>query len=161
MSRGALAGLIAGSTLAFISLLGLAIFLLRRRRRPSIAEIPIRRSTLGSMLRYRIFGSQVPPAERAGSRASRGSNALTGDGEQRFLRKESIGKPEPRRWGEGGLLGVPRPAFLKGAGEVEESGEKGGWVNKGMISAPRPGRPASAEPLGRLSGMGMGMGYQK
>lgn len=57
------------------------------------------------------------------------------------------------------MLEVPRAAFMKSDGEVVESGER--WVEKGEISEPRPVRPVSAEPLGRLSGMGLGMGYLK
>lgn len=58
------------------------------------------------------------------------------------------------------LLSVPRAAFMKIEGEnmQREGGER--WVGW-EISRPRPVRPASAEPLGRLSGMGMGMGYLK
>lgn len=60
---------------------------------------------------------------------------------------------------ENGLLSVPKPAFVKEEKENVEEGER--WVDKGTISLPRPVRPESAEPLGRLSGLGMGMGYLK
>jgi hypothetical protein len=62
-------------------------------------------------------------------------------------------------WLENGLLSVPKPAFLRDDGSKEDTTAP--WVQKEDISEPRPGRPASAEPLGRLSGMGMGMGYLK
>jgi hypothetical protein len=60
-----------------------------------------------------------------------------------------------------GFLGVPRPLFAREGREREEERDVAPWLDKGWISAPRPGRPVSAEPLGRLSGMGLGMGYLK
>ncbi|KAJ4299050.1 hypothetical protein N0V90_004294 [Kalmusia sp. IMI 367209] len=155
MSPGTLAGIITGSAVLFILILVLIIFLIRRRRRPEITEIPIRRSKLGSLLRHRVFNSPLPPS-RTGSRSSQ--RTLTGDSREGWLHKDSIGRPVPTKWGEG-LLSVPQAAFMKNERESVEEGEK--WIDKEMISAPRPGRPASAEPLGRLSGMGLGMGYLK
>jgi hypothetical protein len=43
----------------------------------------------------------------------------------------------------------------------EEKEEKRIEGVKASIGRPMPKRPASAEPLGRLSGMGMGLGYMK
>ena len=151
LSPGTLAGIITGSTTLFLLLLILAIFLIRRNRRPEIAEIPIRRSKLGSRLRHRMFNSPVPPS-RSSSRSS--TRSLTGGNRERerggWLRKGSIGRPVPARWGEGEMLEVPRAAYMRGEREGVEEGER--WVGRGA----RPVRPASAEPLGRLSGMGMG-----
>jgi hypothetical protein len=53
---------------------------------------------------------------------------------------------------------VPRPLFAgKGQGS-EEDVLVVGW--KGDISPPRPVKPQSADPLGRLSGMGFGLGMR-
>jgi hypothetical protein len=110
-----------------------------------------------------MFGSFSASNSRSASRSdSRAS--LTGDGREKRgespgrLDKGLIGRPKAA-FLEHGLLGVPKPAFMREErvrGAVEER-----WVGKETISGPRPGRPASAEPLGRLSGMGMGMGYLK
>lgn len=153
LSPGALVGILCGSALALVLLLALATFLLRRRRRPKIAEIAIRRSRLGvgAMLRRRMFSSPLPASRSSG-------RALTGDSSRKeWLRKDSIGRPEPATWGRGQMLSVPVAPFVKSEKESVEDGER--WIDKGLISEPRPARPRSAEPLGRLSGMGMGMGY--
>jgi hypothetical protein len=143
-------------------ILGISLFLIRRHRRPDIMEIPIRRSKLGSRLNRRMFGSRA--SSRADSRGSsrRSSALLTGDVREKqteaWLDKGTISKPKAA-WLENGLLGVPRPSFMTSDKDKTEADEK--WASKSDISGPRPGRPASAEPLGRLSGMGMGMGYLK
>ncbi|OAG00099.1 uncharacterized protein CC84DRAFT_1209774 [Paraphaeosphaeria sporulosa] len=161
LSPGTLAGIIAGSAIAFLLVLVLAIFVLRRRRRGrAIAEIPIRRSKLGSRLRHRMFNSPLPgTSSRASSRSS---------GRTLIVEKRDVGRPSgggpgfgesgEDGFGKGELLQVPRAAFMmKREEEVgREAGER--WVGL-EISGPRPVRPRSAEPLGRLSGMGMGMGY--
>jgi hypothetical protein len=54
------------------------------------------------------------------------------------------------------LVDVPRPLFA-----ARERGNEVVVVgSKGEISAPRPARPQSAEPLGELSGMGYGLGMR-
>ncbi|KAF1976767.1 hypothetical protein BU23DRAFT_565451 [Bimuria novae-zelandiae CBS 107.79] len=156
LSPRMLAGIITGGFVFILLLIALSIFIFRRKRRPDITEIPIRRSKLGSRLRHRIFNSPMPPS-RTSSRSS--GSTLTGDSRQGWLRKDSIGRPMPANCGEGELLSVPQAAFMKNEREGVEDVER--WVDKGMISEPRPVRPVSAEPLGRLSGMGMGMGYLK
>ncbi|KAF2680744.1 hypothetical protein K458DRAFT_406912 [Lentithecium fluviatile CBS 122367] len=163
LSPGALAGIIGGGIAILIITLALSIYTYRRLRTPAITEIPIRRSKLGSRLGRRIFGSLSVANSRSTSRASSRAS-LTGDGREKhveapgWLDKGMISRPKAA-WLENGMLSVPKPAFAREERERVEEGER--WVGKGAISAPRPGRPASAEPLGRLSGMGMGMGYLK
>lgn len=169
MSPGALAGIIGGGVAVLSIVIGLIVYFYRRARRPDIAEIPIRRSKLGSRLGRRIFGSPLP--SRSGSRSSsRRTSASSARSEKRekqieagAVDKGTISKPKAA-WLENGLLSVPRPAFVREERERASGVDEGApWVqvDKGTISAPRPGRPASAEPLGRLSGMGLGMGYLK
>jgi hypothetical protein len=52
---------------------------------------------------------------------------------------------------------VPRPLF---AGKGQGSEDVLVVGRKGDISPPRPVRPQSADPLGRLSGMGFGLGMR-
>ena len=109
---------------------------------------------------FRIFGDSASrSASRASSRRGSKEDHNEKDIDAGWVDKGSISRPK-NAWLENGLLSVPKPGFLR-----EERGEKDDttapWVGKGDISGPRPGRPVSAEPLGRLSGMGMGMGYLK
>ncbi|KAF1948642.1 hypothetical protein CC80DRAFT_556138 [Byssothecium circinans] len=171
ISIGALAGLIAGGTVIVLLILLIAVCCYRRSHRPEVVEIPIRRSKLGSRLGRRIFGSPLPSRAPSRSSSRRSSATLTGDrrdkriesGAESKLDKGMISRPKAAYHDSNGMLGVPRPAFAMEEREMVEDGEK--WVVKAVskddISAPRPGRPVSAEPLGRLSGMGMGMGYLK
>ncbi|PSN74525.1 hypothetical protein BS50DRAFT_627835 [Corynespora cassiicola Philippines] len=135
----AIAGISLGATLLLALLAVLGVFAHRRRRhKRSVREIPIRRSKLGSRLRMRVCG------EEGAGEAKREEGSLENGKAVRGLK---------------GMLAVPRLVLLPFRREGVGVGEKGVWVNKAWISEPRPGRPASAEPLGRLSGMGMGMGY--
>lgn len=163
MSPGALAGIIGGGVVVLAIIIGLSVYLYRRSRRPEVTEIPIRRSKLGSRLGRRIFGSPAPSRAASRSSSRRSTASLTGEMREKqvegWLDKGIISRPRPHAWSENGLLSVPRPLFVREEREKAEEGER--WVDKGTISAPRPARPASAEPLGRLSGMGSGMGYLK
>lgn len=71
-----------------------------------------------------------------------------------WLEKNNVGKPQPAVFmgTPSQLLDAPRPLFLK-----EKKSNEG---VRGDISPPRPLRPGSAEPLGRLSGMGFGLGMR-
>jgi hypothetical protein len=162
LSPGVLAGIASGGAVVLILTIGVIFFVYRRTRKPEIDEIPIRRSKLGSRLGRRMFGSLS--SSRSPSRAeSRSSSRASLTGDTREKRGEAIDKSMISRpkaaWLENGLLSVPKPLFMREERERVEDREK--WVPRGAISAPRPNRPASAEPLGRLSGMGMGMGYLK
>ena len=164
LSPGTIAGIVSGGVLFLLTTVAVGVFIYRRTRRPEINEIPIRRSKLGTGLGRRMLGSLS--SSRSPSRAdSRSSSraSLTGDGREKgveagWLDKRTISRPKAA-WLEGGLLSVPKPAFMREEKETVENDGK--WIHKGAIGAPRPRRPASAEPLGRLSGMGMGMGYLK
>ncbi|KAF2794328.1 hypothetical protein K505DRAFT_337049 [Melanomma pulvis-pyrius CBS 109.77] len=156
LSAGAIAGIAGGSAVLVCILVSLAICTYRRRR-VAVDEIPIRRSKLVSRLGFRVFG-EGKPASRSPSR--RGSND-SNDSKQSWLDKGTIGRPKPA-WLENGLLSVPKPGFLRQERVEEGEGdERAPWVDKRVIGKPTPGRPRSAEPLGRLSGMGLGMGYLK
>ncbi|KAF2648184.1 hypothetical protein K491DRAFT_722781 [Lophiostoma macrostomum CBS 122681] len=176
LSAGAIAALAGGASVLLALLLGLAIFAYKRRR-VDVSEIPIRRSKLGSRLGFRIFGdgNGNGGASRLGSRAnsrsgsranSRASSRSSERDEEKkgfegALDKSRISRPKTA-YVENGLLGVPRPLFAREERERERGAlDVAPWLDKGTISAPRPGRPVSAEPLGRLSGMGLGMGYLK
>jgi hypothetical protein len=154
----------------------IAFWAYRRRPSANVTEIPIRRSKLGSRLGFRIFGDG---ASRSASRASskrRGSDdevvkeksieAGSGRGSGGaggWLDKGSISRPK-KAFLENGLLAVPKPGYLADERRERERATDtvAPWgFGKEDISAPRPGRPRSAEPLGRLSGMGLGMGYLK
>lgn len=148
-------------------LLCIAVGVWAYRRRPSnnVDEIPIRRSKLGSRLGFRIFGEGGSrSASRSSSRRGRRGSDDDGDKEKHvegWLDKGNISRPK-NTWLENGLLSVPKPAFLNNDGEkARDEEDRAPWVDKETISGPRPGRPRSAEPLGRLSGMGLGMGYLK
>jgi hypothetical protein len=125
-----------------------------KRRRIDVNEIPIRRSKLVSRLGYRVFGDK--PLSR---NISRQSNRYSQESKGSWLDKGIIGRPKPV-WLETGSLSVPKATFLDRA-EIEN--ERAPWVDgfKSSIGRPIPSRPRSAEPLGRLSGMGSGMGYLK
>jgi hypothetical protein len=62
------------------------------------------------------------------------------------------------------MVDAPRPLFARREQVSKDDHGDGddvlvvGW--KGDISAPRPVRPQSADPLGRLSGMGFGLGMR-
>ncbi|KAF2260675.1 hypothetical protein CC78DRAFT_571074 [Lojkania enalia] len=163
LSAGAIAGIAGGAVIIVSLFVALGIWLYRRRR-IDVSEIPIRRSKLGSRLGFRIFGdgpdSRAP--SRRSNRESQGSHGSGKDADEKqfeagWLDKGSISKPRTA-WLENGLLSVPKPGFLRERKDVDDVAP---WVDKGMISDPRPARPRSAEPLGRLSGMGLGMGYLK
>ncbi|ORX96647.1 hypothetical protein BCR34DRAFT_607567 [Clohesyomyces aquaticus] len=169
LSTGAIAGISTGCGALALLFVSIGFCIYRRRRRIDVAEIPIRRSKLGSRLGFRLFGDAISPS-RAGSR--RGSAvSVKSDGsrsrsptqgkklEAGWLDKSIIGRPKPA-WLENGFLSVPKPGFLKEESKrVDE--DSAPWVDKETISKPRPARPRSAEPLGRMSGMGLGMGYLK
>lgn len=77
-----------------------------------------------------------------------------------MVEKNRVGRRDEDGGWKGELLRVPRAVFGKEVEVERERGREAGerWAGV-LISGPRPVRPASAEPLGRLSGMGMGMGY--
>lgn len=209
LAPAVLAGIITGGVVFLALLIGLFIFLFRRRRRQEIAEIPIRRSKLGSRLANRVFGTHyderiAKSRSRNGSqddvatiftkrRPSSGSlkkemtlkvpqetygksqgpispsvysphmtmrmtriSTMTFGSVGGWLDKTTIGKPIPVPAFTGTpsqLLDAPKPLFAKPANASDEN-----WIEKPIISPPRPARPGSAEPLGRLSGMGYGLG---
>ncbi|KAF2743609.1 hypothetical protein M011DRAFT_480554 [Sporormia fimetaria CBS 119925] len=184
LTHPAIAAIAAGGFLTLCLLATLAYCAYRRRPSHNIREIAIRRSKLGSRLGFRIFGSEPfsrdgSRAERRGSGGSEGSlrqketgrnegneNAWKGrvDGlDKGVISKGNISRPKNLWAGEDGMLGVPKAGFLhyERWGKGEEIGEGRVRGYKVVISGPRPGRPVSAEPLGRLSGMGLGMGYLK
>ena len=90
-----------------------------------------------------------------------------------YLARQETGASAP--WVDKGTIGRPKingEGFVRLWGDDYEkdrsSGrgmspikERGDSFDRNLISAPRPARPTSAEPLGRLSGLGMGMGYLK
>lgn len=73
-----------------------------------------------------------------------------------WLDKAAIGRPPPPVFTgtPSQLLDAPKPLFAK----EQQVNTEASW--KGDISPPRPARPGSAEPLGRLSGMGYGLGMR-
>lgn len=73
-----------------------------------------------------------------------------------WLDKAAIGRPPaPAFTGTPSqLLDAPKPLFAK----EQKGSTEASW--RGDISPPRPARPGSAEPLGRLSGMGFGLGMR-
>jgi hypothetical protein len=146
LTPGRIAGIAGGSSVLLCILAALGVWIWRRRR-VDVNEIPIRRSRLVSRLGFRVFGDKPV----SGSPSRRGSHA-SNDSKASWLVKGSIGRPKPA-WMENGLLSVPKPGFLDERGD--DSREPAPW----NISRPKPSRPRSAEPLGRLSGMGLGMGY--
>jgi hypothetical protein len=80
-----------------------------------------------------------------------------------WLDKGSIGRPKVERTGFVRLWEDEdrerKDRSVEGYGL--DSDKNDGLLDKNLISGPRPARPVSAEPLGRLSGLGMGMGYLK
>lgn len=153
-----IAGIAVGGLALLCIIIAVAVWMWKRRR-VDVNEIPIRRSKLVSRLGFRVFGEKttsrsVSRNERRDSRGSVGSNGS----KKSWLDKGTIGRPKAE-WVENGFLSVPKAAFV-GRDEFEE---RAPWVDgfKGSIGRPRPSRPRSAEPLGRLSGMGLGMGYLK
>ncbi|KAF2713788.1 hypothetical protein K504DRAFT_450434 [Pleomassaria siparia CBS 279.74] len=172
LTTGAIAGIAGGAAVFFAFLIALGVCAYRRRK-VDVNEIPIRRSKLVSRLGFRVFGDK-PPSRRPSRRMSRDSQGSSGSADSKaskkswlrkdkknsWLDKTTIGRPKPA-WSESGLLDVPKPLFIRRDGNEGEDEEKAPWVDKGLIGRPKPGRPRSAEPLGRLSGMGLGMGYLK
>ncbi|OAL52478.1 hypothetical protein IQ07DRAFT_678450 [Pyrenochaeta sp. DS3sAY3a] len=171
---GLIAGIAGGTTVVIALIIGIAFFLYRRKRECDIQEIPIRRSKLGSRLGFRMFGSRAE-ASRSPSAASkytvrshgssrRGSTEknkeleiTTGTGNRStfgsvsaWLDKGTIGRPKPAYVDTSSqFLELPRPLFADRETEMRR-GENAPW---------RPKRPdADAAPLGRLSGMGFGLG---
>jgi hypothetical protein len=153
LTPGDVAGIAAGGSVLLCILVVGAIWMWKRRR-IDVNEIPIRRSKLVSRLGYRVFGDK--PLSR---NISRQSNRYSQESKGSWLDKGIIGRPKPV-WLETGSLSVPKATFLDRA-EIEN--ERAPWVDgfKSSIGRPIPSRPRSAEPLGRLSGMGSGMGYLK
>lgn len=166
LSEGAIAGLAAGGFVLLSLFILVGLWAYRRRPSNNVTEIPIRRSKLGSRLGFRIFGDH--PSRSASRASSRRGSKDKGDEKEKekeveagWLDKGTISRPK-NAYQENGLLSVPKPGFLRDEKDEKEGDvEKAPWVDKGTISLPRPARPASAEPLGPLSGMGLGMGYLK
>jgi hypothetical protein len=152
LTPGGVAGIAAGSSVLLCILIGVGVWMWKRRR-VDVNEIPIRRSRLVSRLGYRVFGEK-PPSRNPSRRSNRDSQESKGS----WLDKGIIGRPRPALV-ENGLLTVPKTAFM----DRDEVDERAPWADnfEGSIGRPRPSRPRSAEPLGRLSGMGLGMGYMK
>jgi hypothetical protein len=146
LTPGRIAGIAGGSSVLLCIFAALGVWMWRRRR-VDVHEIPIRRSRLVSRLGFRVFGEKPG----SGSPSRRGSHT-SNESKASWLVKGSIGRPKPA-WVENGRLGVPKPGFVDDRGN--EDRESAPW----NISRPKPSRPRSAEPLGRLSGMGLGMGY--
>ncbi|KAF2009485.1 hypothetical protein BU24DRAFT_473646 [Aaosphaeria arxii CBS 175.79] len=159
LSPGVIAGIAGGGAAVLFASIGIAVCVYRRRRRIEVNEIPIRRSRLGSRLAHRFFGdmpSRGPSRNVSRNGFRRGSDESDARSEKQleagWVDKGSISRPK-NAWLENGLLSVPKPKFMR----EEKDDDVAPWV----IGVPRPARPISAEPLGRLSGMGMGMGYLK
>lgn len=73
-----------------------------------------------------------------------------------WLDKSIIGRPQPAFTGTPSqMLDAPMPLF---ATEQSRADDRVPWMGNRGISPPRPVRPLGAEPLGRLSGMGYGLG---
>ncbi|KAH8711925.1 hypothetical protein GQ44DRAFT_776469 [Phaeosphaeriaceae sp. PMI808] len=212
----AVAGIAVGGIILIALITGTAFILYRRKKAREIAEIPIRRSKMGSRMGRRIFGNhyddsiaksrglakftersspprefdteekkkkspQTPPNSRKAqpppinvsrppmspsiyspdrlARTTRISTMTFGsvDG---WLDRSTIGRPQPTFMGTPSqLLDAPKPLFTKDQAKGRAMADGAApWVEKGRISPPRPMRPISAEPLGRLSGMGYGLG---
>ena len=164
------------------------LYWIHRGRNPDIKEISIRRSKLGSRLGFRIFGNddsegrsrsrqqerdqQNTLNEKNGDSTVWQENGLLAAPKPSFLSRQETSTAAP--WVDKGSIGRPKPGgdgFIRLWDNEKDSLEKRvqtadrerGEVpfDRNIISAPRPARPASAEPLGRLSGLGMGMGYLK
>jgi hypothetical protein len=170
-----IASIAIGSVLVLASLSGIVYYFRRRRRQLDIQEIPIRRSMLVSRLAYCMFGSnrgvsrststaskytsrsqasRRPSAQKqqklklpintlsAGNRSTFGSVTA-------WLDKSTIGKPRPAYVETSSMfLELPRPLF------ADREREKN--VVEGRQGPKRP--DVDAAPLGRLSGMGFGLG---
>ncbi|KAF1831617.1 hypothetical protein BDW02DRAFT_625521 [Decorospora gaudefroyi] len=170
---GVIASIAIGGTLIIATLFSILYFLHRHRRRLSIQEIPIRRSMLVSRLAYRVFGSGGGrEASRSSSSASKYTtrsghekhyeqapstppNTLNAGNRSTFgsvtawLDKSTIGRPRPAYVETSSMfLELPRPLFAEREAERDDVRGEG-----------RPRRPdRDAAPLGRLSGMGFGLG---
>ncbi|KAF2275325.1 uncharacterized protein EI97DRAFT_72190 [Westerdykella ornata] len=173
LSIGAMAGLAGAGFVIICIIVALSVWIYKRRPSANVEEIPIRRSKLSSRLGFRLFG-EGGALSRSGSRNEsraglRRDSEHSNEGREKeveaekgWLSKRDISRPKPMKdvWVENGLLGVPKPAFLKEArGEGQDTSAP--WAGNGNEDKVKPGRPRSAEPLGRLSGMGLGMGYLK
>lgn len=99
----------------------------------------------------------IPP--RVLTRAARLSTMTFGS-VTGWLDKSTIGRPQLASVGtQSQLLDVPRPLFAR---ERSGSDDRAPFRGDGRrdVSPPRPVRPMNAEPLGRLSGMGYGLGLR-
>jgi hypothetical protein len=144
VTSGALAGIIIGSVLAFFLFIVLGIIIYRRVRGPSITELPITRTSSSSYCSsVRPIGGKAKSKAKPGREGSR-------------LDKRTIGQPQGPEFGHW-ILNAPLPAFLRREKAKVEVAER--RVLPKEEPPRRPRRPRSAEPLGRLSGMGRGMGY--
>lgn len=179
LTPGTIAGIAGGAALVTAIFIGIAWFVYRRRRQREIQEIPIRHSKLVSRLGMRMFGSsrdafRSPSAAskyttRSSQRVSsqRGSSEtakevqnavtalnagsrLTPGSVPGLLDKASIGRPRPAYVHTSSqFLELPRPLFADRERQIGKTGE----------TLRRPERPlVDAAPLGRLSGMGFGLG---
>ncbi|KAF2641138.1 hypothetical protein P280DRAFT_303660 [Massarina eburnea CBS 473.64] len=161
-SAGVLAGIVIGGVGLGVFILLIAIFCYKRSRRPGVSEIPMRRAKLGSRLGRR---SSPTSSQRSLTPLAGVNHDWMETRPGGWLDKGTISQPKAAFHDKNGLVGVPQPAFVMDEKEKETvaqgEGRRVGKVTKDDISAPRPNRPVSAEPLGRLSGMGMGMGYLK
>ncbi|KAF2825134.1 hypothetical protein CC86DRAFT_407367 [Ophiobolus disseminans] len=211
VSPATLAGIIVGSAILIALLVGTAFILHRRKKAREVAEIPIRRSKIGSRLGLRIFGSHYDDKIRSSSRgggkftertvSSRGSirrdvekatvlnnepvdvskppispsiysprrltraarlSTMTFRSITGWLDKSTIGRPQPAFVGTPSqLLDAPQPLFARNQERVDDKAPWTGSEGRSRdISPPRPVRPLDAEPLGRLSGMGYGLGMR-
>ena len=187
--------IVVGSTILLALLFGTAFLLQRRKKAREVAEIPIRRSKIGSRLGLRIFGSHyderigrsnggekftqrsvssresvqrepekvgrtpVSPSLYSPRRLTRATrlSTMTFGSVTGWLDKSTIGRPQPAFMGTPSqLLDAPRPLFA-GRVDADDSAPWSRGRSRG-VSPPRPAR--GAEPLGRLSGMGFGLGMR-
>lgn len=171
---GLIAG-ITGGTAVFIALIiGTAFFLYRRKRECDIQEIPIRRSKLGSRLGFRMFGSarETSRSPSAASKYTMRSHTFSRRGSTEKTKKLEITTGTGNRstfgsvstWLDKGTIGRPKPAYIDTSSQFLELprplfADRERENRRGEDAPWRPKRPeADAAPLGRLSGMGFGLG---
>ncbi|KAH7069600.1 hypothetical protein BKA63DRAFT_85524 [Paraphoma chrysanthemicola] len=190
LSPSSIIGIALGSIIFLLIICGIIFLLYRRRKARQIDEIPIRHSKLDGRSSFpeldndngayksndskpespvAMYTEDLSFSRQSSRRApkkhstppispsvysprlnrARRISTMTFGSVSGWLDKSIISRPQPAFTGTPSqLLDAPKPLFARNGG------------GRMAISPPMPARPTSAEPLGRLSGMGYGLGMR-
>ncbi|KAH7070096.1 hypothetical protein FB567DRAFT_220188 [Paraphoma chrysanthemicola] len=190
LSPSSIIGIALGAIIFLIIMFGIIFLLYRRKKARQVDEIPIRYSKLGGRSNFQVVGSDNGAYKGNNSKAGSPVATYTEDlsSSQQFSRSvpekhntplisPSVYSPRLKRarristmtfgsvsgWLDKSIISRPQPVFTGTPSQLLDAprplfARDGG--GRMAIIPPMPARPTSAEPLGRLSGMGYGLGMR-